>query len=251
MSKYSFKVTGIERKTVAQIIATAINQTSTYAGPPSFAYEIGNISIDRGGMITTPFDEVLENVLTALKANGATADGIATITISMAEHTGVSLRNLVNIIYSKDLLLQKALGRNQRLLEAVLLENINSVRLEEIDDFKECIKEADTGGLKFDFENKTISFSFYNASLEIDEVKTYIALSTLLQEQSIKQKYTSFLQKEVDNDKYAMRCWLLRLGMIGAEYKVQRKVLLEKLTGNGSFRTEEALQTAIAKRKPA
>ena len=251
MSKYSFRVTGIERKAVSQIIAAVTNQAPKYAGPPSFAYKVGNISIDREGIITAHVDEELGNILTALKESGAIAMGYATITISMGEHSGVSLRNLVNSIYSKDALLQKSLVRNEQLLPTSLLEIINEVRLEEIEDFEECIKEAETGRLKFDFENKTISFSFYNATMEIDEVKTYLAFSTLLEAQAIKQKYTSFLQKKVDNDKYAMRCWLLRLGMIGAEYKKEKKILLERLTGSGSFRTEEALQTAIAKRKTA
>lgn len=37
---------------------------------------------------------------------------------------------------------------------------------------------------------------------------------------------------ETDNDKYAFRCFLLRLGFIGKEYKTARKILLRKLTGN-------------------
>ena len=41
---------------------------------------------------------------------------------------------------------------------------------------------------------------------------------------------------ETDNDKYAFRCFLLRLGFIGDEYKIARKVLLRNLTGNSAFR---------------
>ena len=39
-----------------------------------------------------------------------------------------------------------------------------------------------------------------------------------------------------DNEKYAFRCFLLRLGMIGADYKAARKVLLRRLTGSSAFR---------------
>jgi hypothetical protein len=39
-----------------------------------------------------------------------------------------------------------------------------------------------------------------------------------------------------DNEKYAFRCFLLRLGMIGSEYKTARKVLLRNLTGSSAFR---------------
>ena len=43
-------------------------------------------------------------------------------------------------------------------------------------------------------------------------------------------------EKEIDNEKYAFRCFLLRLGFIGAEYKAERKILLKNLTGSSAFR---------------
>jgi hypothetical protein len=128
MSKYSFRVTGIERKAVAQIIAKVTNQVSTYAGPPSFAYVIGNLSIDRSGMINAPVDKELEKILTVLSENGVIEDGAFNIT--MKDHTGVSLRNWVNIISSKEKLLNRALDR--------------------------------TGGINFDFNNMIIKYGFYN-----------------------------------------------------------------------------------------
>ena len=43
-------------------------------------------------------------------------------------------------------------------------------------------------------------------------------------------------EKDVDNEKYAFRCFLLRLGFIGAEYKAERKILLKNLTGSSAFK---------------
>ena len=43
-------------------------------------------------------------------------------------------------------------------------------------------------------------------------------------------------EKETDNDKYAFRCFLLRLGFIGSEYKAERKILLRNLTGSSAFK---------------
>ena len=249
MIGYSFKVEGIERKAVVKIISKAINQASTYEGPPSFAYKIGCISIDRSGRVTAPVDEALENILTALSENGEVAE--VTFTMTMKDHTGISLRNLINIISSKEKLLNTVLGRSDEIIPRALVEAVNAVKFEETEDLALAIKDLSTGGLNFDFKQKIINFSFYNGSLEFETIKAYVALSTLLDKQARKQKYSSFLQKEVDNEKYAMRCWLLRLGMIGNEYKTSRKILLEKLTGNCSFRTEEALQVAILNRKTA
>ena len=44
-------------------------------------------------------------------------------------------------------------------------------------------------------------------------------------------------EKDTDNDKYAFRCFLLRLGFIGAEYKEERKILLRNLTGSSAFKS--------------
>ena len=42
-----------------------------------------------------------------------------------------------------------------------------------------------------------------------------------------------------ENEKYAFRCFLLRLGFIGEEYKVERKILLKNLTGSSAFKNGE------------
>jgi hypothetical protein len=44
-------------------------------------------------------------------------------------------------------------------------------------------------------------------------------------------------EKDTDNDKYAFRCFLLRLGFIGDEYKAARKILLRNLSGSGAFKS--------------
>lgn len=247
MSRFSFMVTGIERKEVAQIIVKETNQVSTYAGPPSFAYLIGNRSIDRDGIIDAPVDEALENILTALSENGVIAD--VGFNITMKDHTGVSLRNLVNIIASKEKLLNRALGRTEEIIPGALVKAINVASIVGVEDFAIAIKGLESGGINFDFNNMIIKYGFYNPDMNVDTIKAYEVLSILIDEQSRKLKHASYRKKEVDNEKYAMRCWLLRLGMIGDEYKTSRKILLEKLTGNSSFRTEEALQVAIANRK--
>jgi len=235
VTRYSFKVKGTERKIIAQLIGAATNQAATYVGPPSFAYEIGSIAIDRAGTISAPLDEHFESVLTGLRENGIEAEGALAITIPQKDHTGVSLRNLVNIISSKEKLLNKALGRSRQIIPPEIVEAVNAIRLEEADDFAQAIKDMSTGAISFDFNLKTITFSFYIASLEADTIKAYAALSTALDQQAKQHKYTSFLQKEVDNEKYAFRCFLLRLGFIGEEYKSNRKVLLSKLEGNGAY----------------
>lgn len=60
-----------------------------------------------------------------------------------------------------------------------------------------------------------------------------------------KQKRITATAKEVDNEKYAFRCFLLRLGFIGEEYKAARKILLSKLNGSSAFKSVVAKQEEV------
>ena len=51
------------------------------------------------------------------------------------------------------------------------------------------------------------------------------------------QKRVNATEKRTDNEKYAFRCFLLRLGFIGAEYKTARKILLKNLSGSSAFKS--------------
>jgi len=165
-------------------------------------------------------------------------EGDGRVTILLDQHTGIRVRNLVNIIASKYKLLQKALDRPEALVPPQLVELVNAAKLGTAEDFSELVQGQDTGGLNFDFEKQAIHFNFFKASMEPDTVKAYAALCIALDAQAKKQKHTSFLQKETDNPKYAFRCFLLRLGFIGAEYKTERKVLMANLEGNGAYKSK-------------
>ncbi len=255
---YSFKVSGLERKQVASAITDALGGEVKYQGPPSFSYEASGWRIDKAGIVTTPEiqKDSLRTVLDALKETGATAEGDGAVTLSLQGHTGNTLRNVVNLIWSKQNLLQRALGRQSTIVPADLVNAINAVPIDMVEDFANVVNEAVDAGqiegetdLDFDLADKTISFSFSNASLEADEVIAFANLCRQINEQAKQQKFSSTKQREVENEKYAMRCFLLKLGFVGDAFKAERKVLLARLSGNAAFRTEEARQAAEEKRK--
>ena len=82
----------------------------------------------------------------------------------------------------------------------------------------------------------TVSFPWFPFTAEPDEVNAYSTFVTKLCDMARRQKRVVATSAETDNDKYAFRCFLLRLGFIGDEYKIARKVLLRYLTGNSAFR---------------
>ena len=71
---------------------------------------------------------------------------------------------------------------------------------------------------------------------EPDEVKAYTEFISLLCKLSKELKRASSTETPVTNEKYAFRCFLLRLGFIGSEYKKERKILLQNLSGNSSWK---------------
>ena len=65
------------------------------------------------------------------------------------------------------------------------------------------------------------------------------------------QKRITAKEKVTDNDKYAFRCFLLRLGFIGAEFKDERKILLRSLSGNSAFKSGQRHAEALRPEPPA
>ena len=91
-------------------------------------------------------------------------------------------------------------------------------------------------GLPITEEDDKLSFPWFTTETDPDEVRAYTHFITALCEMARNQKRVTAKEKETDNDKYAFRCFLLRLGFIGADYKTERKILLRNLSGSSAFR---------------
>ena len=89
--------------------------------------------------------------------------------------------------------------------------------------------------LSIEVTGSTVKFPWF-ADCGTDECKAYTHFISALCELASNAKRVTAKEKETDNDKYAFRCFLLRLGFIGSEYKAERKILLRNLTGSSAFR---------------
>ena len=215
-----YNVPGAKRKELVLTIAKWLGSEVKYLGAPSFAYEVDYFHIDKNGALS--FDdradsEVIERLLEMLYDNGFEAEGLPEtdnepetigLCISMPRtlFTETALANLKNIIDSKATLLKKAF---------------------DIDDL--TVLE----------EDGKICFPWFNGKTP-EEIKAYDHFICKLCEMARTQKRVTATEKQVDNEKYAFRCFLLRLGFIGAEFKELRKILLKNLEGNSAFKTKEA-----------
>ena len=209
---------GAERKRLVNTIAEWLGEDVHYCGAPTFAYEIGRFTVKKDGSLTFSDlidSEVVERLLEHIYDEGFDIDqshteeeeseptGIS-IQLPASMFTEASLTNLKAIIDSKGNLIKKALGA----------EELPINRL----------------GDRYDFP-------WFKPYSDPKEVQAYMHFVTALCEMARTQKRITAKEKEVDNEKYAFRCFLLRLGFIGEEFKAERKILLRNLTGSSAFKS--------------
>ena len=127
-----------------------------------------------------------------------------TIAIPKESLTDTALENLQKIIVNKQTLFQRAF-------------RTDSTEIEIIDE--------------------KINFTWFQYTADGDEIAAYTQFISRLCDMARDAKRVSSKPTETDNDKYAFRCFLLRLGFIGKKYKSVRKILLRNLTGNSAFRS--------------
>ena len=82
------------------------------------------------------------------------------------------------------------------------------------------------------FSKGTIEFRMFNSTLHAGEVKSYIQLCLAISHQALIQQRAMRTRTQSENEKYTFRTWLLRLGLIGDEFKTARQHLLKNLEGN-------------------
>ena len=87
-------------------------------------------------------------------------------------------------------------------------------------------------------DDEKVSFPWFEL-IDSDHFNAYTQFITAITKMAREQKRILAKEREVENEKYAFRCFLLRLGFIGDEYKLTRKILLENLEGSAAFKTKK------------
>ena len=169
-------------------------------------------------------------------AEDADAPDSLTISLPMTYHSADSLRRLINLIYSRGPLLTKstggAFGCDRKLITA--LEEAGIVKMEEL-----ISKVAEHGGLTgLTFDDGKVNFTGFPMTDDPDRSKAFMQLASLMNKHAIEMKRIQAKEVNDENEKYAFRIWLLRLGMHSDEYKATRKVLMQNLSGHTAFRTK-------------
>ena len=230
--RIEFQRTGAERKALVTAIGEILEVRPKYKGMPSAAYEIDYYTVTKDG--TLEFDdradsEEVENLLERLADRGIVAAPTemaqAWLDAREAERSEKSETALqeANVGLTVEIPLEKvAVGNLTKLLDA----KGNLIR-----------KALGITDLHIEVLDDRVAFPWF-AQVDADSSAAYTHFISALCEMSRNAKRVTATEKPVENEKYAFRCFLLRLGFIGTEYKAERKILLRNLSGSAAFKNK-------------
>ena len=230
-----YNVTGDRRKALVAVMRDVLQDATRYLGAPSFAFQVGAYTVDKNGTVICPddMDEAqIEMLIRELAHDGFIGERIGeaakhaetktaesnqletetprtvdpdrlAVELPKDGMTPTAIENLRRLVASKETLLKKALG---------------------------------TDSLPITEHADRIEFGWFSPTDDQAKLIAYSQLTLGLCELARSQKRVSATEQEVENERYAFRCFLLRLGFIGQDYRDSRHVLLKNLTGNVAFR---------------
>ena len=171
----------------------------------------------------------------------------------VSQHNGVTLRNLVNLLYSRGKLIGKATGGHFHVEEGLVEKLRDDSCTFAIMNFINAVNDYETEhgaaleGLKITTEK--VTFTGFPTAPDHEHLTAFAQLAVLMNQQAISQKRIQAKDVNDENEKYALRTWLLRLGMNGPDFKETRKILMENLSGHAAFRTDAEAQKFLAREK--
>jgi hypothetical protein len=202
--------------------------------------------------------ETLQGLVRALRKAGAYANESCGIHVHLdgASHTPRSIRNFVNIVASKNDLFYKALEiapermRFCKKMDEVLVERMNRRRpktMGAIEDIWYAGYRESRGHYhdsryhflnlhSFFTGNHTVELRGFNSTLHAGKVRSYVALALALNKQALTQSCASSRKPQTENEKFAMRTYLVRIGFVGEEFKNCREHLTAALSGSAAWR---------------
>ena len=219
--KMNYNVTGNDRKAMVKVIGETIGEKPKYMGMPTAAYRVGDFTVSKTGELECEDGTDASEAIAALAEAGFISEdapapeageteetglpGFDGLTVQVPRHTlsDGALENLKRLVDSKATLIKKAIG-------------------------------ADS--LPIEVTDEKVSFPWFEKTTP-EAAHAYTVFVAKLCVMAKNATRVTGSDHDVDNEKYAFRCFLLRLGFIGADYKTDRKILLQNLSGSSAFKS--------------
>ena len=273
--KVNYNIQKEERKAMVGIVSKVLGIKPVYCGAPSFSYKIGAFEITKAGILC--FDDATDEatvarVRTALHEAGfmsedgeneascadtgedkpiqteAAEDELAAVemaeiepsqTEAVEDNVPVQMETPAEVIAMEEAVAATdedslSISLPRTLFTETALKNLDALLLSK----GRLIRHAfDIREATYTLTDDRITFAWLHGTITDETAKAYAEFISKLCLMARTQKRVTAKEKIVDNEKYAFRCFLLRLGMIGSAYKESRKILLQNLTGSSAFKS--------------
>lgn len=271
--KVNYNIQKEERKAMVGIVGNVLEMKPTYCGAPSFSYKVGAFEITKAGILC--FDDATDKatvarVCTALREAGfmskdseneascgdtgedkpiqteAAEDELTAVetaeiepsqTEAVEDNVPVQMEMPAEVTAMEEAVAATDedslyISLPRILFTETTLQNLDALLLSKGRLIRHAfvIKEA-----TYTLEGDRITFAWLHGTITDKTAKAYAEFISKLCLMARTQKRVTVKEKIVDNEKYAFRCFLLRLGMIGNAYKESRKILLQNLIGSSAF----------------
>ena len=274
MTIYHYHKTGKDKKRLIEAVSSILQAPATYLGAPSFNYQVGGYTIDKDGTLSVPEEteeDEIRNLLLSLKIQGflpveelteleaeqtaATETPVETSVVeanaeSPAETNNTEENPMPNTSvtdFTPDTNLLDAMPairtvRSEHTLAIEIPKTTLSgqafLNLQKIVGSKATLLKLALGTdtLDIQFTEGKIRFPWFTLRGIDGEVDAYAKLIDALIKMAIRQKRVTAKEQPIENAKFSMRLFLIRLGFIGDAYKTARKILTSSLTGNSSWK---------------
>lgn len=294
----NFHVTGKERKALVEALSEITFSEAAYAGAPTFAYRVGDYTVDKNGVIFYPptlAQEAVALVVEKLKERGFTPEGEAQADLPEDDAPAEIPAEMPDVAPEAAALAQPEAEAMEATEGAKTPDTAEEAEVapaatgeaadtpaesaETADPSDDAMKEgtaADQGDatkfavsiprktltddalerLKLIVSNKEmlfrraviadalpievteeeVAFPWFTLTGVDGEAAAYAQFITALCQMASEQ--TRILDKpyDGDNDRFAMRIFMVRLGMKGAAFALARKLMMKHLTGNSGWR---------------
>lgn len=232
--QYNYNLHGSDRKPLVEAISQILDKPAVYQGAPSFSYIIGDYTVDRNGMLSYDSNihpDYAAVLVSDLQERGFEAERVA---IDNMAEASVADENVPDAASNIDAPNKLTIEFPSAGFTPEMRENLKKIIASKATLLKQALETDDLSIVELDGK---IAFPWFTLHSIDGEADAYNRLIAAICKMAKTQKRVTAVEKPIENAKFTMRLFLIRLGFIGDEYKTARKILLRNLTGNSSWKS--------------
>ncbi len=261
--RYNYNLSGSGRKPLVEAISQILDKPAIYQGAPSFAYTVGDYTIDRSGVLS--YGSNIHPDFAAVLIRDLQERGFLAESINDAADDAATEGNVNNADDSETTDAAVTEGNTVATADVAVTDNTASTGVvtpktpdiltievpdtdftpEALENLRKIVKSKETlikkaletDKLPIVAADGKISFAWFTLHGLPSEADAYSRLIAAICKMAKTQKRVTAKEKPSENEKFDMRLFLVRLGFIGDAYKDARKILLRNLTGNASWKS--------------